>query len=163
MCEFIGRSIRWRSVKLSWENGWFQLLMFSDMSWAAPIPASKISWKQIIYKNTKMSLNIPQIFSSMSELIWFMLQWKVALIFIWTVSSHSLRLTFSHNGLDYEKKKLFAEWIAEPTQCLKSEWEPILEANWVFSHENDYMQLLDSWWCHLGAQASHEQWWGICS
>lgn len=95
---------RWRSVKLSWESWWFQLLMFPDMSWTSPIPASKISRKQIIYKNTKMSLNIPQIFSYMLELIWFMLQWKVALIFIWTVSSHSLRLTFSHNGLDYEKK-----------------------------------------------------------
>lgn len=104
VCEFIGRSVRWRSVKLSQESWWFQLLMFPDMSWASPIPASKISQKQIIYKNTKMSLNIPQIFSYMSELIWFMLQWKVALIFIWTVSSHSLRLTFSQNGLDYEKK-----------------------------------------------------------
>lgn len=102
--EFIGRSIRRRSVKLSWESWWFQLLISPDMSWASPVPPSKISWKQIIYKNTKMSLNIPQIFSYMSELIWFMFQWKVALIFIWTVSSYSLRLTFSHNGLDYEKK-----------------------------------------------------------
>lgn len=65
VCVFIRRLMSWRSVKLTWESSWFRLVILLGVNWAVPVTISKISPKQKIYKNAKMSLNIPQIFSYM--------------------------------------------------------------------------------------------------